>query len=766
MMIYFSHVSYGAYDVIGLENWNHSLYMSTDVVIHNGGCLVINADIYFSPFCTITVEIGGKLSVNGAILGCTNPGELWGGIVILGNKGLSQNGANQGIVELNNTVIENAICGVLVGRKYLETRNNGVAVTFIDGGGVLTAVNTTFINNIEAVHFNPYVHRNSYNYNEVNNYSSFTNCDFFLDNNARFLPSREAMVYLTGVRGVKFYGCNFHCSNALTNTIGIYANDAGFMLNTTEVYGIFQTPFYTNPCSFSGLKYGIYITCPNSKQITILNTNFLNNYHAIEGNSANNIRIESCNINGSNEGIYNLGLSHTAGYKVENNTFDGGFIGFYLVGKNPNNEYVKYNTFQNIDCQAILIRGYHSVDEPYTQGLKILCNKFDNNNYDIYINNGSSIRKFQGELKGHKAGNHFGPNISAFNIFNHASNPELTYCFDGTVQYESPQVISSNINLHDKAKLCTCIGVGYLGTAYYENPWIVPDKPWINDKFEEVRDQYSILLYEYNQNYASTIIDWDAYMNGNLSYQQQVDDYFELSLLKDTMTLLCQYSIQILLSEDELNKSEFKLWLSRYDAPNMDFLLAECYLDEDSIIEMNNILDTMLVKYSSYSFNEISNYKTCLNYLSVWNFDNNDTVFITNAALDSLNQIASGTEIAALLAKSILARITGDMPISNSNWPCPTQSPENAPLNIKNMVDDNKITISPNPTTDKFNLHANGNNSITRILIYDIYGKRILSKEINANKMHVDVSEYSKGIYFINCIMNDGASVIKKIIKK
>ena len=765
MMISFSYVSYGAYNVTGSEDWNLPQYMATDVIIHNGGFLTINADVYFSPSYTITVEVGGKLVVNGAILGCTDPEDLWGGIIILGNKGLSQTESNQGVVELNDAVIENAICGVLVGKKYLEMRNDGAVIAFIDGGGMLTATNTTFINNIEAVHFNDYIHRNSYNYNEVNNYSSFTNCDFIVDNNTHFFPGQEAMVYLKGVRGIKFYGCDFQCLNESSSLIGIYANDAGFMLNKTGVYGIFQTPFYATPCSFNGFEFGIYVTCPNSKQIIILNTNFSNNIQAIEGNSANNIRIESCSINGSNETEYNLGLSYTAGYKVENNIFDGGFVGLYLIGRNPNNEYIKYNTFQNIDCQAIFIKGYHSIDVPYSQGLQILCDKFEDNNYDIYIGSLSSVRKWQGDLNGHKAGNHFGPNTSAFNIFNHASNPKLTYCFDGTIQYETPQVISSNIDLYNKATLCNCIGVGYLGSGYYGNPWIVPDKPWINDKFEEVHGQYEISLYEYNQNYTSTI-DWDAYMNGDLSYQQQVDDYFELSLFKDTMTLLCQYSIQILLSEDELNKSEFKLWLSRFDAPNMDFLLAECYLDEDSIIEMNNIFDTMLVKYTSYYPNEILNYKTCLNYLAIWNFDNNDTVFITDAALDSLTQIASGTEIAAFLAKSILEWITGDMPVSNGGWTCPVESPANAPLNIKNIVDDSKIIISPNPTTDKFNLHTNGNTSITRILIFDMYGKQILSKEINYNKINIDVSEYSNGVYSINCIMNDGSSVFKKIIKK
>lgn len=767
ILINFSYLSYGVYHVTGHEEWSQSQYITEDVVINNSGLLRITADMYFNTSITITVEVGGKLFVEGAVLGCMDPNELWGGIIVLGDRGSSQNNSNQGVVELNDVVIENATCGILVGNKNTIQHNNGITVSFINGGGILTAVNTTFINNMESVHFNDYIFRNSYNYNEVNNHSSFTNCNFIVDNNMRFEfgPGNEAMVYLTGVRGIKFNGCNFHCTYSPSNLIGIYANNAGFMLNLTERYGLFNEPFYNTPCTFMGLYKGIDAKNQGSKQVVVLNALFYGNYRNIEAAISNNIRVESCNIVSSNEPSFSFGLASSTAYKIENNIFNGGFKGLCIVGEDFDNNYIRYNTFQNIDCQAICINGYHSSDGPVCQGLQILCDKFEENYYDIYLSQNSSMKKFQGTLEGHKAGNHFGPNISQYNIFNHIGNPTLTYCFDGLVAYETPQVISSNIVLYNKATLCNCIGVGCLGSGYYANPWIQPDKQWIDDYFREIHGKYEISLCEYNNNYFSTI-EWDAYMYGDDSYKQQVEDYFELSLLKDTMILLCQHAIQILLSEDELDKSEFKLWLSRFDSPNMDFLLAECYLDEDSISAMNNVLDLMSINYSNYSYNEILNYKICLNYLATWNFENNDTIFISQTALDSLILIAAGTEISAILAQSILERITGDIPVSGNNGACPNEDPSNFPMKINNIVDNNKIIISPNPTTDRFNLHANGNNIITGISIFDIYGKQLFLKEYNSKEINIDLSEYSNGIYLINCVMNDGSSVIKKVIKK
>ena len=97
--------------------------------------------ILFSSAAFIRVEPGGKLIVeNGGILTNACGGELWGGILLGGNKDLPQDDVNQGIVELNNgSIIENA--------------NHGITVS---SGGIVRANNAKFINNAQTVYFYSY----------------------------------------------------------------------------------------------------------------------------------------------------------------------------------------------------------------------------------------------------------------------------------------------------------------------------------------------------------------------------------------------------------------------------------------------------------------------------------------------------------------------------------------------------------------------------------------------------------------------------------
>ncbi len=72
-----------------------------------------------------------------------------------------------------------------------------------------------------------------------------------------------------------------------------------------------------------------------------------------------------------------------------------------------------------------------------------------------------------------------------------------------------------------------------------------------------------------------------------------------------------------------------------------------------------------------------------------------------------------------------------------------------------------EVNIYPNPTSDKLFISFE-NNITSNFSIYTISGKKIITqKYINP----IDVSELSKGIYFIELISNKGKTV-KKFIKK
>jgi len=767
MIIGFSNATYGIISVLGTATWSDPDYIADDVEILNGGTLIITCDISFHSSNSIKVHPGGKLIVTGGRLTNAIPNELWKGIIVVGNKGLIQTYANQGTVILNNAVIENAECVILVGLRYTQQVSNGINVYFLNGGGIVEAENSHFINNLEAVRFNDYLYRNSYNYNECNNVSSFINCEF-MNNGQAFFPTFDAMVYLTGVRGVAFKGCVF--TNQLTDPhcCGIYANDAGFSLNLANPYGfnILYPPYgnyYQGVCSFSGFAYAINVTSTRTKETIILNTHFSENKYNVVANKSSNIRIESCVLNGSSSNEISVMLALSTAYKIANNLFDGGKIGLYIPGEDFSNIIVPNNTFQNISCQAIWVSGIHSSDFPVMSGLQFYCNKFESNEYDIYVGPNSSIRREQGVFEKKTAGNNFGQGASSWNIYNDQNNPAIMYCYDNYVPLERPLNVSS-VSLDPNAKYNECRGVGYMGDLYYPglNVGSLND---IEDIYDIMGVNFQVLCSEYEATYENEI-DWISYYEGDTSFQQQVDDYIIISLMKDSMDFLCINAIQILLSETELNKSSYNLWISRLQSPVMDFVLAESYLDENNISLMNSTLDMMLTKYPNYPVVDVLNTKICLNYLAEWDFDDNDSAFITQTAIDSLTIIASGSGNSSFLATAILDKIFGNITYDAFSCQCPPLPEYQIPLSVKNNIENN-IVIVPNPTNDLISINAeNKEYIIQNISLYDMYGKKVLFMEVDSYCIDVHLSDISKGVYFLSCQMQDGKSVTKKIIKK
>ncbi|MDD3692187.1 MAG: T9SS type A sorting domain-containing protein [Bacteroidales bacterium] len=762
MIVGFSKVSYGIIQITSPETWANPQYVYEDVEILDGGILTIASEIAFNPENSIKVYPGGKLIVNGGRLTNHISDQLWQGIVVVGNKGLSQNYSNQGTVILNDAHIENAVCGIMVGLRHVQQINDGYTVSFLGGGGIVEAENSKFINNMEAIHFNDYIYRNSYNYNEVNNKSSFINCEFIVNNEALF-SDYNAMVYLTGVRGVSFKGCNFSDQISDIECCGIYANDAGFSLNLKDPFGSpIDANYHPDICSFSGFSHAISIINSNSKGVNILNTYFSNNEYNVYVDCTPNVRIESCYLTGTSNTAANLLFNQSTAYKIANNVFDGGDIGIFLCGTVLDNNFIHTITFQNITCKAIMVGGIQGIKDPIIQGLKIFCNVFESNQFDIYIDNGSSICPEQGVFNKKTAGNHFGPNVSSFNIYNDPTNPMLMYCYDGSVPYEHPPYVNSNVSLNNNAKYSECRDVGYMGDLYYHDLNIGTSYE-IDQMYNILKDKFEILISEYEMQYPESI-DWTSFYEGDTSFQQQVDDFIVISLLKDSMDNLCINAIQVLLSENELNKNDFKLWISRLQSPIMDFLLAQCYLDENDLDLMNATLDDMLTLYMDYLPSDILNTKICLNYLGEWNFDDNDSAYISQSAIDSLSIIASDSGISSSIASAILDKIFGNITFNTYDYSCPEIPDYQAPLRIDNSVKNNIIVI-PNPANDLISINCE-NYVIKNISLYDMYGKKILSMELDTYSYDMNISNISKGFYFLRCQMQDGKSITKKIIKK
>jgi hypothetical protein len=81
------------------------------------------------------------------------------------------------------------------------------------------------------------------------------------------------------------------------------------------------------------------------------------------------------------------------------------------------------------------------------------------------------------------------------------------------------------------------------------------------------------------------------------------------------------------------------------------------------------------------------------------------------------------------------------------------------PLLIINYIKKPKAILYPNPTNGILNI---GNKNLTKIQLFDLTGK--ILKEFNPNPL-VDLSNFSKGIYLIKLISDEGIMTDKIIIK-
>lgn len=93
-----------------------------------------------------------------------------------------------------------------------------------------------------------------------------------------------------------------------------------------------------------------------------------------------------------------------------------------------------------------------------------------------------------------------------------------------------------------------------------------------------------------------------------------------------------------------------------------------------------------------------------------------------------------------------------------SNLPC-----INGTFGLEEIVENNAISIYPNPTSGMFKIAQKSDIGFT-IEIYDYSGNLIISKSIlNSSEMYVDLSKYGRGLYILK-ITNEIESFVERIV--
>jgi hypothetical protein len=75
------------------------------------------------------------------------------------------------------------------------------------------------------------------------------------------------------------------------------------------------------------------------------------------------------------------------------------------------------------------------------------------------------------------------------------------------------------------------------------------------------------------------------------------------------------------------------------------------------------------------------------------------------------------------------------------------------------------ISIAPNPSNGIFNITKNIQTSISKVTVFDINGKvlKVIDSELSLDSIQMNLSDFSKGVYFVE-ISNDIDKIVRKII--
>lgn len=97
----------------------------------------------------------------------------------------------------------------------------------------------------------------------------------------------------------------------------------------------------------------------------------------------------------------------------------------------------------------------------------------------------------------------------------------------------------------------------------------------------------------------------------------------------------------------------------------------------------------------------------------------------------------------------------------------PTYIPANcslpSPVGINEHTEETQISIFPNPTTGTINIKTPFS-EITRIEIFDVLGKTIYQTRFSTSENTINLSQFTKGVYFLKASSGNKFSTTQKII--
>ena len=82
-----------------------------------------------------------------------------------------------------------------------------------------------------------------------------------------------------------------------------------------------------------------------------------------------------------------------------------------------------------------------------------------------------------------------------------------------------------------------------------------------------------------------------------------------------------------------------------------------------------------------------------------------------------------------------------------------------------NEREENELSIYPNPAISNLIINLNANSKIDYLIITNILGEEIHKRKVTSSNINIDISNLTKGIYFITTYKNHKLNLVNKFIK-
>jgi len=781
------------------ETWTTERKVCGNITVAPGATLTIkNTTLYMTKNASITIQSGGKLTIDGSTI--TNPfNELWQGITVMGLT------RQMGVVQLtNNGKIKNARCAITV-----------------NSDGWVAATDAHFVNNTTGVFFKP------------QSGGTFKRTNFELNDHypgesgsGSFGDKRDFLVHIKmhSSGSVTVEGCDFSSTapKSFNYNKGIEVLDAGLEIKAHCPTGCptnHQTGLCWEDCMiksrFSGFGYAVSaVNTGTLPKFKVGYTIFEDNYWGIFLHGANYPEILKNDFIISHHYSYGLEMGYSTGYRIEENLFRdrAPYPGKITIGSQivqsgtPENEIYKNNYENMYIAQWFIGKNSSQVDtlcagcpretipgtgvQPRITGLQTLCNIFDNSTFwDIRLgnsnqNNMNSIRNHQGTMQ-NPAGNEFNGN-PFYNIDNYLSQHNLNYFYDVNAANSYPTHVTGNVFRTSTTTSNGCpskINSGGIST-----------------KGGKVDINRALAQYdEWNKEYAYYLDYLTPEFENEKEYNMTLDMISYLSGLKENYYNSLIVAVMNEEEKGEGQKSPSNIegvdgeagrgslyenlrYLFSYRGAYSDYLsIIESYLAENNYRAALSTLNNMSVRFKLIEEEklELEALQTYIQWRQQLHETGKNIYELTEReVLYLLNYVKNNIGRGVVFAKNILCVLYNicieeegesvNMAIGGFDDDPEEKSPSNfegvASKASRGSLYDN-ITLHPNPTTGKLRIES-GQMKIENIEVYDAYSRNLLSsKSPMSQPVTIDISHLQAGIYFIK-IATEAGKVVKKVVKQ